>query len=96
MKTTKTKTIKQKVIVYKCDDCDKNSKGKKCCMCGKDLCDACTIFDDEDWSDYPDRYCNNCWNVIGKKYRDKIEQLENEIEMLQDKWQEEVNKGKQN
>ena len=74
-----------------CDDCGKDisntmsyNKGV-CCICRKDLCRDCIAHEDDDGSDYTDKYCKSCWET-GKPFREEIETLENKIEELSDAW----------
>jgi len=77
---------------YYCDICEKIAKNK-CYLCGIDICNKHTVFDDRCSGDYPDKYCENCWN-IGEKYRKKIQEIEDEayekIGQEDENWKEEA------
>lgn len=91
-KTTKEITIKHKY----CDDCgikiniNMSYIATKCEICGKDLCYKCIGHEDYNSGDYRTVYCNKCWS-IGEPYRQKIKELENKIDDLNDEW---INKCK--
>ena len=79
---------------YRCDDCEcEYQTNSVCYMCGKDICQQCRVFDDADDSDYPTRYCKQCWHV-GKKYRRQMNELEFEyeetIDKLHQRWKDEA------
>lgn len=87
----KVSTKTQKIKEYFCDECGKRTGFNNICiMCKKYLCSKCIVFDDRDYGDYPDRYCQKCWE-IGRPYRLKIAELEQEcdekIEELQNNWE---------
>ena len=87
VKQTQEITIKHKY----CDDCgveikrDMACSVAKCEICGKDLCNKCIGYEANTMGDYREVYCNKCWE-LGTEYRLKIEQLENEIEILSTEW----------
>lgn len=88
------KTIKETTIKYKyCDVCGTQIKSEMACsvarcqMCGKDLCEKCIGKEINTMCDYREVYCKSCWD-IGEEYRNKINQLENEIDKLNDEWLE--------
>jgi hypothetical protein len=84
---TKVTTVNHKY----CDDCgieiriDMACSVASCDICGKDLCNKCVAHEESNTGDYRTVYCAKCW-VIGTEYRNKIEQLENEIELLSTEW----------
>jgi len=94
--------VKQKKEVYYCDICGKQlSKHRKCEICGRDVCQECSIFFDWDIlkpdafeGDYPSVMCVECWDK-GKKYRDKILELREECEKKEEEliseWKNNIN-----
>jgi len=79
--STQQKITKVSYIEYQCDICGKQSKGRKCTICKKDLCSGCIVWDDRDHGDYPPPYCESCWDT-GKEYRQKMRELEDECDKL--------------
>ena len=80
-KTLQTVTIKHRY----CDICGSEvTKLNSCTCCGKDICLKCVGYSTND-SDYPDYYCVKCWN-IGKPYRKKIRELEQQIDNINQEW----------
>lgn len=75
-----------------CDICDiPDSMGRKirtCRICERDVC-FLHRHDEENNTDYPDRYCLSCWS-IGAPYCEKLERLETEYEKdrttLENEW----------
>lgn len=81
--TERTEVIKEKHRY--CDICGASAK-TWCCKCKKDLCNKCVEHEDYDSGDYRgDCYCKECWD-LGTPYRQKIEELENEIDILYREW----------
>lgn len=81
-----TKTIILKSTAYLCDLCEKEVEAKyKCQICKIDICKKHTIYDPDDFTDFPYTYCEQCWNA-GSEYRKKIKNLEKQIEKLTDQW----------
>jgi len=82
-KITEVKTIYRKF----CDDCGKETIGYKrtCVCCKKDMCERCVGHVENDGGDYSDYYCWTCW-MKGELYREKIKELEEQIEQLNDEW----------
>ena len=79
---TEVKTISKRY----CDDCGKEAKYRRTCnCCGKDMCVDCVGHEENDGGDYSDYYCLKCWH-LGEPYRDKIKELEEQIEQLNDEW----------
>ena len=78
----KQELIKVESKIYICDicSCEANQKHYICKMCQKVLCLNDVVFDHRQMGDYPDRYCQKCWD-IGEPYRKKIEDLENEFDI---------------
>ena len=69
-----------------CDDCHTEMRYRRTCVCcKKDMCEKCVGHEHNDGGDYSDYYCWTCWN-IGEPYRDKIKELEEQIETLNDEW----------
>ena len=95
--TKTTKTIDAVTKSRFCDDCGKDIThthsymSSTCILCGKDICHEC-VGHEEYNGDYPEVHCNSCWS-IGEYYRNKIQELEDEIDMLNNEW---VNKCKEN
>lgn len=60
------------------------------------MCLKHTQFDPRDLGDYPDQFCQECWN-IGEKYRKLMVEIEEEadikIEVLNDHWKEDAIKS---
>ena len=63
----------------------------KCMYCGNDLCDEHIGHEEDTPGDYRIVYCENCWK-LGKFYRPRIEELQNEIIFLYKKWQDDCKK----
>ena len=55
------------------------------------MCRKHTILDPDDYGDYPDRYCFDCWE-IGKEHREKIFSIQFEADQKKNeeerKWTE--------
>lgn len=69
-----------------CDDCGTEINYRRNCVCcNKDLCAKCVGHEESDSSDYSIDYCIKCWS-IGEPYREKIKELELQIEKLSDEW----------
>jgi len=92
MRKTSTKMVEreEKIVEIHCDTCGKRisngARHKICHMCKGDICGECVAHTEDAWTDYPNYYCLNCWKK-GAKYREKIGQLEYEIESLQTEWE---------
>lgn len=80
-----------------CDVCKKEINinlvccSAKCIYCGKDLCEEHIGHEEETPGDYRVVYCENCWQ-LGKFYRPRIEELQNEVTLLYKKWQDDCKK----
>lgn len=61
----------------------------KCEYCGKDLCEKCIGHEAPTFGDHREVYCKSCWS-IGDKYRDKIAELEAQIESLYGEWMNDI------
>lgn len=61
-----------------CDICKGPNGNFRCKCCHKDICYKCSVYDDRDSGDRPDKYCESCWD-IGKPYRTKMEDLKIEL-----------------
>ena len=85
-----------------CDFCGVESwhRVKGCSMCKRDICSQCAIFTDSEclkegsfWGDYPDYYCEQCWE-IGKPFIEKIHNIRNEAEekegAIMNEWREAI------
>ena len=90
--TEEVKTVTVKTRIYVCDECFKTVSDKRlwpCVVCGKLICFDCYIPDERDPGDYPDKYCQNCWDV-GQPYRKRMVQLQDicdeAIEKLEETW----------
>lgn len=69
-----------------CDICGtKLTYEAHCIICNKDLCSKCIGHTENDGSDYDDCWCKKCWDT-GFQYRQRIEELEKEIEKLYCDW----------
>jgi hypothetical protein len=84
---TITRTVKTTTV--HCDFCGvdvtkENITSRTCVICGRDICKE-HIGQMNYEGDYIKITCTHCWE-IGKEYRDKIEQLEEEIEKTQEEW----------
>lgn len=80
MKKTKKTVIEEHY--YICDDCNTTydppiHRWYTCCMCGKDVCKICVVYDDRDDGDYPAVYCKSCWR-IGEPFRAEQAKLESQ------------------
>lgn len=89
-------TGKEEVIKYSyiCDLCGKGTEHHRVCsICGRDICSSCTKFDPRDMGDYPEKYCDSCFN-IGRKYLDRIsteqEKFDVLIEEIEQEWRDEA------
>lgn len=88
----KEKTIVETIKEYYCDDCGERIATKyiyssNCCeICGKVLCNKC-ICHSECLGDYTNIWCVNCWETIGSRYRQQIEDLEKEIKHYYTEWE---------
>lgn len=68
-----------------CDFCKKEIAYKSCSGCGKDICNDCIKSWDDTYSeDYPDKFCARCTN-IRDKYKNKLYKLQEMIDELQNK-----------
>lgn len=101
MKKETEVTKKYVVEEYYCDECGKpakNSWGNPyiCCVCKRHFCDDHIVFDNRDSGDYPNKYCNHCWD-IGKRYRDDIVKIDDEccerIDKKNEEWYQEAIKN---
>lgn len=90
VKTTK------KVVTYTCDVCEKHAGVNTCQGCGRDICNKCRVFWENDpWTgasngDYPDKICIEC-NELVEPFADLAEKInlesEARIEVLQAEWE---------
>lgn len=89
----KTKTVVKTVTINRvhCNDCDKvlhhtmACSVARCEICVNDLCEDCIGYEEGNTGDYRTVYCKSCWS-IGEPYRNKIKELEDEIDRLNDEW----------
>jgi hypothetical protein len=97
MKKLETKQTETTVTRYYCDYCGSELKTrlKYCDMCGSDICDDCIGETIDDWGDYPHHICKHC-SEIGKPYKEKMGELEKQIDVLYDEWLNKCNHEKQN
>jgi hypothetical protein len=82
-----------------CDICAKNGIYRtiaseyrnQCYICHRDICNKHTIDDPRDNSDYPIKYCSECFD-IGKKYLAEMKRIEEESDIKQEalynEWEE--------
>lgn len=78
----------QTFVTYGCDVCGTDmAKRYVCCMCEKDLCRKCMIYNPEDTGDYPDVLCKECWD-LGDEFRKERDRLEQKIDEAYAKWHE--------
>lgn len=95
-KTIKVMQEIKKTRTY-CDICEKEINIKliyckaRCMYCGKDLCEEHIGHEEDTPGDYRVVYCENCWQ-LGKFYRPRIEELQNEVTFLYKKWQDDCKK----
>jgi len=80
-----------------CDVCKDGTKAFYiCCVCNKDLCTAHTIFDPDEYCEYPDRYCQSCWE-LGEPYRKELAKAKTEyedlIKSINEEWRKQAKKG---
>lgn len=85
--TTVVKKTSSTTNRYYCDFCAVESKGVRCSMCGKDICKAHRTYDPQDYSDNPEKYCPNCWNLSEREafYEYKTES-ELKLDELEEAW----------
>lgn len=90
---------KEEIIKYSyvCDICGKGTEHHRICsICGRDLCSSCTKFDPRDMGDYPEKFCDQCFN-IGRKYLDRFsveqEKFDTLIEEIEQEWRDEAIKA---
>lgn len=69
MKTTIKLITEQTTIT--CDICHATTKGS-CSICRKDICQQHTISEYNFGSDYPSKYCPNCWKIWDNGFKNKI------------------------
>ena len=77
MREVKNVTTEQET--YTCDVCG-DSMGvypKRCSICNRDICIKHAMLDSRDYGDYPDAYCDSCWDT-GEKHRERMEAIESE------------------
>lgn len=107
MKRTKTVIIPaieqttKEVNIYGCDICGKENQRannfKNCYLCKRFVCDnyskRCGNDNPNETGDYPDFYCNICFELKFKKYAQEYEDIENDysnkLELLEKKIREE-------
>lgn len=85
------KVLEEKILRERfCDDCGKQVFWELACakaqceICEKDLCEHCIGYEESN-GDYRKVYCKRCW-AIGDPYRQKIAELEIQIDNLYDEW----------
>ena len=83
------------IMDISCDVCSKsiNPGNSVCWCCKRDLCRACSVWDDRDHSDYPPVFCSSCWE-IGRPYRMDMVTAESDFDAIVDemetKWYDEA------
>lgn len=97
MKTVKRRVIPaetigrkiQEVIVITCDVCGTaEDKMMKCSICSRDLCvgnlskRGCSVYDPDDYGDYPEVYCPNCAELYIESRRELDREYEKKGENL--------------
>ena len=93
MKQKKEEQITITKTIYICDVCnDEVNHIQVCNICGKDICENCSVDDytniiDNDHS--PDYYCKSCWDK-GKEYRDEITRLKSKINTQYFLWSNDI------
>ena len=87
------KIMEEKTKYHKfCDICDTEIQiGLACCKakcttCGRDLCEKCIGHEDYTGGDYRTVYCKDCWKLGEEEYRERINNLENEVSDLYNEW----------
>lgn len=82
----------RKVSVRICDFC-KTRRKYVCTLCDRDLCYEHTLYDDEDWGDYPAKYCKICHDLKYVTYkqarRDMEDEYDNKVEAFEQRIKEE-------
>jgi hypothetical protein len=74
----------EEVIDWFCDRCEVSMQFRHGCMiCGRMACIDCGMWDPQDDSDYPGRYCKICWEV-GKPFRAEIQQLQERFDAAEE------------
>lgn len=79
-------------IIYYCDICEKQLDTlwrRSCCKCGRDICKEHSIVI-VDNSDYPDKWCVECWNIT-ETLRKKLEEEEFRHDQIQEDIERELN-----
>ena len=81
--------------IVTCDTCGGTcSPIKTCCICYRDACSDCGMFDPYESSDYPKWFCKKCWEM-GEPFRDKIsdasEVYDNMCDLAWEEWREKAN-----
>lgn len=72
----------KEIEIYSCDFCGYETKHnnygaiQNCSICKRHACKDCRKSDPEDWSDYPNKFCNICIDLRYKKYKKEIDDLE--------------------
>ena len=75
------KQIKKKIEVtekkYYCDICEPETRiGKyNCIICERDICNKHIIYHPDDYSDYSNKYCTECWSIL-KPYKKIIYEIQ--------------------
>ena len=97
IKTVEVKVSAREATTYKkemlvCDECESKSVYFKCLICRCDLCRKCVVEKYEsECGDYPNRYCQGCWEV-GEKYRDVLLEEEKahdeKVDQIENQWKE--------
>ena len=87
MRTHKKSIIETTTSEIYCDICKTQIKSRYhvCVICQKDICEKCVGHEDDTIGDYSNYYCKTCWQ-IGEPFRNKINQLNLDIDKLNDEW----------
>lgn len=78
---------------YFCDIClEQMVRYRTCAYCKQEICDKCIVYDPDDNSDYPNKWCKDCeW--VRQQLLPRKKELEAELDKLEDEW---GNKCKEN
>lgn len=82
MRKTTERTCTEHITV--CDECHEHyfsgsGQVNVCVMCKRDVCRACTTYDNREVDDYSLTFCQTCW-WIGKPYRESQETAKDEYD----------------
>lgn len=81
----------EEIDIVVCDICGQKTKGRKCMICGKDICEKHKEHEFNFGSDYPDYYCTTCFSFY-VEYKEKESVLEakheKEFDSLYKSWKQ--------